>query len=428
MSHTSLSSATGPVDYIDVNSPLAYDIHQLVRSNLEIDPPDSAPEGHDCWRNLHALGTQLWLDTGDIEAIGPLWNRYFSGLTTNNTLLNAEIQKGTYDDLIPQGAKVVSQLESDQMVREIAFILNARHALHLVERFGCRVSVELHTDVAHDAAASIAYGRRFHEICPEQFVIKVPLTPAGLIAARELCNEGIEVNLTLGFSARQNYVGTALANPSYVNVFLGRLNAYVADNGLGDGRLIGEKTTLASQQEVSVFARALPQVKTRQIAASLRDAQQLAALAGVDVITMPPQVADEALAHYSSPWQSRLDDEYEVSLGPDVNAETVRLNKLWSVAAEERKFVEQMILHAPQSAEELVSAARENGVGDLFPEFSASQLETIAADGKIPQHQRWGNNIMRGDVAVDSLMTVAGLAHFAASQQQLDERIRSQLK
>ena len=77
-----------------------------------------------------------------------------------------------------------------------------------------------------------------------------PLTPAGLLAARQLSEDGIPINFTLGFSARQNYVITAIARPAFVNVFLGRLNAFVADHELGSGEFVGEKATISSQQAV----------------------------------------------------------------------------------------------------------------------------------------------------------------------------------
>ena len=38
------------------------------------------------------LGSELWLDTGDIEAAAEPWTEEFTALTTNNTLLNAEVQ------------------------------------------------------------------------------------------------------------------------------------------------------------------------------------------------------------------------------------------------------------------------------------------------------------------------------------------------
>ena len=130
----------------------------------------------------------------------------------------------------------------------MAFILNATHGLRLVERFDAHVSVEEHTDLAHDLEQSVEYARRYYAICPERFYVKIPFTPAGLLATRRVRQEGIPVNHTLGFSARQNYVITRLALPTFVNVFLGRLNSFIADNGLGSGDYVGEKATLASQQ------------------------------------------------------------------------------------------------------------------------------------------------------------------------------------
>ncbi|OGV34986.1 MAG: hypothetical protein A2020_10645 [Lentisphaerae bacterium GWF2_45_14] len=52
-----------------------------------------------CWENLRERGTELWLDTGDISQASAIWNGSFSGLTTNNTLINKEVQKGIYTSL-----------------------------------------------------------------------------------------------------------------------------------------------------------------------------------------------------------------------------------------------------------------------------------------------------------------------------------------
>ena len=46
------------------------------------------------WAAVRKTGTALWLDTGDIDAARELWVREFDALTTNNTLLNKEVQKG----------------------------------------------------------------------------------------------------------------------------------------------------------------------------------------------------------------------------------------------------------------------------------------------------------------------------------------------
>ena len=136
------------------------------------------------WRKVRDTGTRLWLDTGDIDEAGKLWNSSFDALTTNNTLLNKEIQKGIYDDLVAKAARVVldasPKIGEQDLILEIAFILNAHHALRLVDRFDANVSVELHTDLAGDVERTVAYGKRYFAICPERFYVKVPLTPAGL--------------------------------------------------------------------------------------------------------------------------------------------------------------------------------------------------------------------------------------------------------
>jgi transaldolase len=51
------------------------------------------------WEALRETGTELWLDTGDIDEAEAIWSSEMSALTTNNSLLNNEIQKGFYDIL-----------------------------------------------------------------------------------------------------------------------------------------------------------------------------------------------------------------------------------------------------------------------------------------------------------------------------------------
>ena len=156
------------------------------------------------WEALSKTGTDLWLDTGDMQEAEANWTAEMSALTTNNTLLNNEIQKGIYDVFIAEAKAVVRDLPAEDKVKEIAFILNARHGLRLANRFGGFVSVELHTDTAHDIKAILYYGKRFHEICPDQFIVKVPYTAEGLLGARLLREAGVRINFTLEFSARQN--------------------------------------------------------------------------------------------------------------------------------------------------------------------------------------------------------------------------------
>ena len=385
-------------------------------------PPHSFSEDS-FWKGLRGMGTELWLDTGDMDAASGIWSREFSALTTNNTLLNKEVQKGIYDDVIRDAGRLLGSLDSSQRVMEIAFILNALHGLRLVKHFNALVSVELHTATAGDAEAAAAYGRRFSRISPKNFIVKVPLTSAGFIATRTLRAEGIPVNFTLGFSARQNHVAAAFAFPSYVNVFLGRLNSYVADNKLGDGLMVGEKATLASQAAVTKVSRQAKK-PTRQIAASMRGGSQVRDLAGVDVMTIPTATAHEAREKLDGKWASRLQENYRVTFAKGVDERTEGLSALWDITGKEETLGDSITGKAPGSAKEMEERAAELGLGSLFPPLSAEDASFISSDGKIPRHERWSSRIRKGELAVDTLLTLAGLASFTADQKALDDRIR----
>jgi len=403
-----------------ISTQLADQIAAFVKADIDLAQGRLAPSSSPFWAGLTRVGSELWLDTGDIDAAAPLWTREFSALTTNNTLLNKEVQKGIYDELIHQAAAALQGLDLQTRIIEIGFILNARHGLRLAQRFGGKVSVELHTDLAHDVERSVAYGKRYFAICPEHFIVKIPLTPAGLIATRELRRAGIPVNFTLGFSARQNHLATAFAAPSYVNVFLGRLNAYVADNHLGDGKNVGEKAMLASQRTVTRVGAG----STKHIAASLRGASQVQDLAGIDVYTMPTTVATAAVKELSGQWQSKLGEDYQVTWGPGIDERRLRASTLWSITDADTLLAKRLNDQPPSSPEVLVEMARAAGLADLFPRLTDGDRKRIDADGKIPKHAGWATRIASGELAIDTLLNLAALGSFTADQAQLDDRIR----
>jgi transaldolase len=374
------------------------------------------------WESLRKTGTELWLDTGDIEEAVTNWTAEMSALTTNNTLLNNEIQKGIYDVFISEAKSIVRDLPREDRVKEIAFILNARHGLRLAQKFRGKVSVELHTDTAHDIKAIFNYGRRFHEICPEQFIVKVPFTAEGLIGARMLKESGVKINFTLGFSARENVLATKVARPDYVNVFLGRIGAYMIDNKLGDGSGAGEMAVISSQNWITGLSADNPW-PTKQIAASLRNHGQLELLAGVDIFTMPPKVAAAGHKELSGNFTSRTHENYDVSIFE--SAKKAHIEKFWKVDKKVLNLGAKLVSKMPTTGVELVHIAYEQGCEDMFPFLSKEEKGFIASDGKIPVHSRWEKKIVDGKIAPDTLLTLAGLASFTADQQALDERIRS---
>ena len=374
------------------------------------------------WESLLNTGTELWLDTGDMEEAEANWSAEMSALTTNNTLINNEIQKGTYDSFILEAKNIVKNLSTEEQVKEIAFILNARHGLRLAGRFGGYVSVELHTDTAHDLRAIEYYGKRYHEICPDQFIVKVPYTAEGLLGARRLKDSGVKINFTLEFSARENVIVTRVARPDYLNVFLGRVGAYLINNNLGDGSGAGEMAVIASQNWVTGLSAMNPW-QTKLIAASLRSQSQLELLAGTDVFTMPPKVANAGRKELSGIFASRMHENYAVNLND--SAKGAHIEKFWEVDDKVLKLADRLATKVPATGSELFHIASEEGCSDMFPILTEAENRFIASDGKIPVHSRWEKRISEGSIAPDTLLTLAGLASFTADQKMLDSRIKN---
>jgi len=398
------------------------DFYQKVKEFISKNINDSVLPGRPdpFWQSLRSTGTELWLDTGDITEADANWSAEMSALTTNNTLLNNEIQKGIYDDFITSALELVKHLPLKDQVMEIAFILNARHGLRLTKRFGGLVSVELHTDTAYDIDAIVAYGIRFHEICPDQFIVKVPYTPEGLIGARKLREKGVRINFTLEFSARQNALVTLVAKPDYLNVFLGRIGAFLVENKLGDGTGAGENAVLSSQKWVTELTKR-NNWQTRLIAASLRNYTQLELLAGTDVYTMPPKVAAAGHHSLSGKFRSMLGTHYDVPLTDD--AIGLGIEKFWEVPQAIVDFGISLDKNLPSSGKELVERAHMAGLGDMFPRISEEDMSRVTAEGKIPVLSSWKERILTGELAPDTMLTLAGLTSFTTDQKQLDERI-----
>jgi len=385
------------------------------------------------WQAVCAAGTELWLDTGDLASARKLWTREFTALTTNNTLLNKEVQRGQYDDLVARTVARIRELQpsipQSVLVLEVAFVLNAYHGLRLVEEFDAMVSVEEHTDLAHEVELSVLYGQRFYEICPERFIVKLPLTPAGLLGMRKLRQEGVPINFTLGFSARHNYVAARVGDPNYVNVFLGRLNAFTADSGLGNGDGVGERATVASQEGLEALRKS-GSASTRQIAASMRTGDQVWTLAGTDLMTMPLGVAEGYHTSTEAPVQGRGPRSEEFELGLDA-AEAARLgfDRLWDIPADLQSAVDALVAGDldNMSPDTLVKTLRDNGIADFFPEYDEDDLNTFRVDGKIPKLETWRSRLVERTVGLDSLMNMSGFYSFSADQKDLDDRIRGLL-
>ena len=400
-------------------------IHEIACMELGNDQP--VFQSDPTMARFKETGTELWIDTGDLEKAQSIWKSEFSALTTNNTLANQVVQTGVMDEVIHQTIsrlnEVASGLTKEERVTEVGFVINCHIALRLVRAFKTKVSIELHPSMSRNIGRTLDYARRYYRVCPEYFIVKIPLTPEGYLSVRTLRKEGMPINFTLGFSARQNYLAARLSNPDFVNVFLGRLNQVVSENSVGGGDLVGEKVTLATQEALLRVRKQYPEVGTRLIGASIRSGEQVAFLAGLDVMTIPPSAMEEFLKmkHPVGTMSSNI--------GKDINPEIdfshlhgPRFHKLWEVPDAFVQFVNDLLASTnldSMNGGEMESFCRERNV-DLFYPFSPAQLKKILDLGKIPRLDEWSH-----EVALDDLMTQSALQSFSKDQAALDDRIRS---
>jgi transaldolase len=195
---------------------------------------------------------RIFLDTADIDEIREVarWG-ILSGVTTNPTLIGKTSGKS-----------------HEAVVREIAEIVDGP------------ISAET---VSLDVEGMVKEARRFAAWHPN-VVVKVPSTPNGWAAVRQLKQEGIRTNVTLCFSANQALFA-ALAGAYIISPFVGRL-----DDSSVDGMLVVRDTVEIYQQH---------HLSTLVLAASIRHPLHIieAAKAGADIATVPFKVLQLAAQH-----------------------------------------------------------------------------------------------------------------------------------
>ena len=143
---------------------------------------------------------------------------------------------------------------------------------------------DISMEVMGDASNMISEGKRLYKKYGKVATIKVPCTPNGLVACKELSDDGIRVNVTLIFSAAQAILA-AKAGATYISPFVGR----VEDNSFDGVAVVREIASLYAKQNI----------KTEVLAASLRDVHSVARCYedGADIVTMPPKVFEGMYKH-----------------------------------------------------------------------------------------------------------------------------------
>lgn len=236
---------------------------------------------------VRALGQQLWLDNlsrtllNDGQLARLISEDGIAGVTTNPSIFHKAIADGRYyeDDL----TALKQQSLSAEARYEALVVPDVQRACDmLLPTFDTSggnagyVSLEVSPALAHDAEATVAAGLRLAAaVSRPNLLVKVPATPAGIIAIEALIGEGINVNVTLMFSlahvdaVAESYLrglerlaargGEVRRAMSVASLFLSRVDTLV------DARLaqLGADPALQGQTAVAMAKRAYQHFEAR---------------------------------------------------------------------------------------------------------------------------------------------------------------------
>ena len=210
---------------------------------------------------------KIFLDCSDVELIRDAYETgLIDGVTTNPSLM------------LKAGKDPVGVL------KEISSIFP----------FHSSVSAEV---VGETTEEMLEMADEYVDIGPN-ITIKVPCTPAGLKACKDLTDDDVSVNVTLCFSVAQAILA-AKAGATYISPFVGR----VYDQSFDGIKLIEEISNVYATHNA----------KTQVLAASIRDVHQVSSAfrVGADICTIPPNIfagmykhvlTDKGLEKFDADW------------------------------------------------------------------------------------------------------------------------------
>ncbi|MEJ2748486.1 MAG: transaldolase [Anaerolineae bacterium] len=218
---------------------------------------------------LAALGQSIWYDnirralieSGELQQ---LLDDGVLGITSNPSIFEKAIAgSADYDTavqaLAAAGKDAVAIYETVALedIAQAADML--RPVYDATDGVDGYVSLEVSPALAHDTAGTIANARRlFAALDRPNIMIKVPATPAGIPAIRQLISEGINVNVTLIFSL-ESYAAVMEAYMAGLEAYEGDLSRvasvasfFVSRVDTAVDKLLAEKGNTALQGKIAV--------------------------------------------------------------------------------------------------------------------------------------------------------------------------------
>jgi transaldolase len=258
---------------------------------------------------LKASGTVVVSDSGDFDSIAVYKPQ---DATTNPSLILAAANKPQYARLIDNAvaaAKKEGGTADVQAVNALDSLLVA-FGTEILKIVPGRVSTEVDARLSFDKEGTKQKAYKLIDlykkagIDKERVLIKIASTWEGIQAARELEKEGIHCNLTLLFGFGQA-VACAEAGVTLISPFVGRILDWYKKNKAGPAYEGEEDPGVQSVQKIFNYYKQHG-YKTIVMGASFRNVGEIKALAGVDYLTISPNLLEE-LQKSSDPVPKKLD-------------------------------------------------------------------------------------------------------------------------
>lgn len=219
-------------------------------------------------RDIQQYGQSIWYDnirrglitSGELQSL--VDNDGLMGVTSNPAIFEKAITGSTdYDAAIHAFARE-PHLDAKTLYERLAIgdIQMATDVMAPVyERTNKRdgyISLEVAPDLAHDTAGTVEEARRlWNTVDRRNVMIKVPATPAGVPAIRQLISEGININVTLLFHMAM-YEAVAEA-------YIAGLETFVA-NGGDPSRVASVASFFISRIDSAIDGAIAARLKTAQ--------------------------------------------------------------------------------------------------------------------------------------------------------------------
>lgn len=250
--------------------------------------------------------TTVVADTGNFQQLAQFCPQ---DATTNPSLILKAVQQPEYAPLLQE---TVARWR-DHPVDEVMDRLLVRFGCEILSLVPGRVSTEVDARLSFDASATYTRAERIVELYEAQGVhidrvlIKIAATWEGIEAARRLEARGIHTNLTLLFSFCQA-IACGQAKVQLISPFVGRIYDWykkqaganwdeAAHAGVNDP---GVQSVRAIYNHFKHFG-----IQTEIMGASFRNAGQILALSGCDLLTISPDLLAQ-LSQSDAPVQPLL--------------------------------------------------------------------------------------------------------------------------